>query len=322
MAAAGGAAAAQRHRDTVNELYKPVRVNFPRRRTEIRSLKELQLDLGDMSWLAEKNGGKRFFLLAVNPFSKKFFGRAIQSKSAREVCDATKDIIRESGIRYKQFFSDRGAEFKNRIFRSEITQPNNIRHFFTTGIKKAAIVERGIGTVKRYLYKRMALRGSKRWIDDLQNLINEINRKKIARLGFAPNDVNEENEGEIYRKFYSSPRPYRAPKFAIGDVVRKSEPLVQFKRSFYPGWSPQIYKIVNINVKYPNVYKLVDYYGKPVLGSFYNEELQRVKHPNYFLIEKVIRRRGNSQLVKWLGYDETGWVHDRDFVDISDRRMV
>lgn len=126
----------QKHRDAINELYRPLRINFPRRRTEIRNLRELQLDLGEMSWLAPENDGFKYFLLCVNPFSKKFYTAKLMTKGAREVCNAVKRILNSSGIAYERIFTDKGAEFKNTIFRREIEEGMNILHFYSTGVKK------------------------------------------------------------------------------------------------------------------------------------------------------------------------------------------
>lgn len=132
-----------RHAETIGELYKPLRINFPRRRTEIRSLRDvLQIDLADMTWLARENNGYHYFLLAVNPFSKLFYSAALKGKTAREVCDATKRILIDSRIAYENIVSDKGSEFRNQIFRREIEQAMGIEHHYTYSIKKAAIVER------------------------------------------------------------------------------------------------------------------------------------------------------------------------------------
>lgn len=136
---------ARRHTETIDELYKPLRINFPRRRTEIRSLRDvLQIDLADMTWLANENNGHRYFLLGVNPFSKKFYSAPLKTKGAKEVADATKKILLDSGIKYESIVSDKGSEFKNQIFRRDIEQAMGINHYYTYSVKKAAIVERYI----------------------------------------------------------------------------------------------------------------------------------------------------------------------------------
>ncbi|KAK5637898.1 hypothetical protein RI129_000159 [Pyrocoelia pectoralis] len=55
----------------------------------------------------------------------------------------------------------------------------------------------------------------------------------------------------------------------------------------------------------------VDMKGDPVLGGFYEPELQKAKHPDLYLVEKVIRRKKNKVYVKWLGLDEKSWI-DKD----------
>ena len=57
--------------------------------------------------------------------------------------------------------------------------------------------------------------------------------------------------------------------------------------------------------RHPVVYKLQDYYGEFISGTFYGPELQRVE-PVY-RIEKIIKRRGNKALVKWIGYTTPTW---------------
>ncbi|KAK9751736.1 hypothetical protein QE152_g4866 [Popillia japonica] len=50
--------------------------------------------------------------------------------------------------------------------------------------------------------------------------------------------------------------------------------------------------------------------GDPILGSFYEQELQKAKHEDAYLVEKVLRRKGNKVYVKWLGFPKThnSWI--------------
>ena len=47
-------------------------------------------------------------------------------------------------------------------------------------------------------------------------------------------------------------------------------------------------------------YKITDYIGEEIQGSFYEQELQKTKQ-DMFRIEKIIKQQGNESLVKWLG---------------------
>ena len=56
-------------------------------------------------------------------------------------------------------------------------------------------------------------------------------------------------------------------------------------------------------------YKITDYNGEVIQGSFCEEELQKTSQ-NTFRIEKILRRKGDKSLVKWMGYADAfnSWV--------------
>ena len=62
------------------------------------------------------------------------------------------------------------------------------------------------------------------------------------------------------------------------------------------------------------MYKLQDFNGLVIDGSFYEPELQKIKEPKRFRVERLVQTRtteGKKQyFVKWLGYPESAnaWV--------------
>jgi hypothetical protein len=54
-------------------------------------------------------------------------------------------------------------------------------------------------------------------------------------------------------------------------------------------------------------------------GCCYQQQLQikRVKHPDVYLIEKILRRKNNKVFVKWLGFDLThnSWIDKKQTVE-------
>ena len=80
-----------------------------------------------------------------------------------------------------------------------------------------------------------------------------------------------------------------------------------FEHGFLPNWSEQIYKIQKINNSIPITYLLEDLQGEIIIGSFYNEELQKTSQEVY-RIEKVLRKKKINDiehgLVKWIGYSD------------------
>lgn len=65
----------------------------------------------------------------------------------------------------------------------------------------------------------------------------------------------------------------------------------------------------------PATYILEDLKGQPVAGGFYEQELQKTKYPDIYLVEKVLRRKGNKVYVKWLGIDERSWINKDNVVN-------
>lgn len=109
------------------------------------------------------------------------------------------------------------------------------------------------------------------------------------------------------------PRPR---KFHKGDYVRISKYRNAFSKGYTPNWSNEIFRIRKVNFTNPSTYLLEDKENKHIEGAFYTEELQKVKHPDVFLVEKVIRRKGNKILVKWLGLENkhNSWINKSDLV--------
>ena len=62
-----------------------------------------------------------------------------------------------------------------------------------------------------------------------------------------------------------------------------------------------VFTVSEVHYTEPITYKLKDLNGEEIKGSFYEQELQRTTQ-EMFRIEKVIRRKGDKSLVKWMGY--------------------
>ena len=80
------------------------------------------------------------------------------------------------------------------------------------------------------------------------------------------------------------------------------------KAIFYlPNWSEELYVVGKIQKTVPLTYKLKDLLREDVLGSFYEQELQK-SNQEVYRIKKVIRKKKidgvQHALVKWSGYNE------------------
>src|SRR3978361_1588588 len=102
----------------VNELNKPARKNFRRRRTVIKGLDDLwQIDLAELPQYTRENSGFKFILVVIDCCSKWLWTRKLKSKTAEDVSKAMADVV--SGARRpKNLQSDAGKEFYNSKFKA------------------------------------------------------------------------------------------------------------------------------------------------------------------------------------------------------------
>ncbi|KAJ8914825.1 hypothetical protein NQ315_014837 [Exocentrus adspersus] len=102
----------------VNELHKPARKNYPRRRTIIKGLDDLwQSDLAEMSNYAKDNRQYKYILVVIDCFSKFLWTRPIKNKTGQEVTQANEDILFHTNKRVPtNLQTDQGTQYYNRTF--------------------------------------------------------------------------------------------------------------------------------------------------------------------------------------------------------------
>ena len=71
----------------------------------------------------------------------------------------------------------------------------------------------------------------------------------------------------------------------------------------------EVFKISKIQLTISGTYRISDYNGEEIQGSFYEQELQKTSQST-FRIEKVLKRQGDKSLAKWLGYPKSfnSWI--------------
>lgn len=299
-------------KEVIDELHKPARVKFKRRRTIVRGLNDLfQTDLIEMVPYAPVNKGYRYILMVIDVFSKKLWARPIKRKTAEEVTKSMREILAETGP-IKLLQSDDGREYFNRQF-SELMTEFKIKHYSTFSSIKASVVERCNRTIKNLLWKQFSLQGNFKWVDILQDIVSRYNNTVHSKTGFKPAQVTKRVEKKILKHAFSHPKTIdpRKPKFAVGDSVRISKHRSIFRKGYLPSWTNEIFKIRQVLFTLPRTYLLSDDRKNNIQGGFYEEELQKVKHPDVYLVEKVLRRRKDMVYIKWLGLDNSHntWIH-------------
>ena len=305
-------------------LHKPTKRQPLFRRIYTKGIAYLfQIDLVDMSKFAEENDGYHFLITIIDTFSKKAWAFKLKNKSASSIMRVMKVFLLTNRPQKIEF--DQGTEFYNRWFLN-LLKTYGIKHYSVYSDRKCAIVERFNRTLKTRMYRSFTARGTHRWIDILEDLINGYNNTKHSSTGFTPNTVNKSNENVVRKKLFpkiKKKKEHSKPYYKVGDNVRITRKKSTFQKGYEQTYSYEVFQISEIKKTYPVTYGLRDYKGEAIKGSFYKNELQQVDiSNNIWPIEKVVNTRKRSgrteYLVKFLGYPEAAntWIAQKDLFNL------
>lgn len=305
-----------KRKEVVNELHKPARRNYSRRSFDIRNIDETwQVDLVEMIPYEKENKHYKYILYVIDTLSKFAWCVAVKQKTGKDVTNAMEAILKKGRVPHN-ICLDRGREFYNKDFESLMTK-YKIHMYSTYSNLKASICERFNRTLKSKMWKKFSLNGNHKWLDMLPDLVSQYNNSKHRTIGMKPVEVIAAKVPQILHRLNAQKpqRPLaRRAKFKVGDRVRVSKNKQTFEKGYTPNWSTEIFTVDRVMKTVPFTYRLKDYQNQPISGGFYEEELLKTKYPDIYLIEKVLRKRGDHYYVKWLGFDEThnSFVHKDD----------
>lgn len=305
----------------VEELHHSARKNYPRRHYVMRGVNDtFQADLIEMIPWASQNNGHRYILMVIDVFSKRAWAKQLKNKTGVEVTKAMASIFTSNPTHIpRNFHTDQGKEFYNQNFQRLMKQ-HGINHYSTYSKTKASIVERFNRTFLNKLWPKLNLQGSHKWLKHLQPIIQQYNSTVHRTIKMRPIDVTEENEGDLLQTVYKQNQTIIAnkagSKFKVNEYVRISKYKSIFEKGYTPNWSTELFRIARVLPTEPITYRLVYLNDDEVKGCFYEYELQRTKITDVYLVERVIRKKGNKLLVKWLGFDNShsSWIDAKDFV--------
>ena len=301
-------------------LHKPIRTRFTRNKTIVKSIDDQwQADLCDMKSKSNDNDGNTFILTCIDCFSKYAWAESLQTKSADDIIKAMERIF-ASGRKPKRLQTDKGSEFIN-VKVQAFLRKHSVKFFTTDSEQKASIVERFNRTLKTRMFKYFTNANTFRYIDVLQALVDGYNATYHRSIKMKPKDVQKIHQPIIRQRLYGVKTKKRlgakSYKYDIGTHVRISKERLVFDKGYTPNWSEEIFVVRDRRRQREPVYLLRDLNGEDVTGIFYEPELQRVREPSEYRVEKVLRSRttrggGKEYFVKWKGYDSSfnSWVKD------------
>ena len=126
------------------------------------------------------------------------------------------------------------------------------------------------------------------------------------------------NETTVWKNLYPDHEQQTSrPKFSVGDHIRITKKKTVFEKGFTPRWTEEVFTISKVLYTDPITYKIKDYNDEEIQGTFYEKELQKT-YQQVYRIEKIMRKRGDKSLVKWLGYPESfnSWIDNKDLIKL------
>lgn len=320
-------------------LHKTRTLNFKRNPIVAHFIDEQwQADLLFLPDLARFNDGVQIVLVCIDVVSRFAWAEPMKNKTGSETARAFQAIISRDpkNRKPKKLQTDAGKEFFNHHFQN-LMKKLAINHFSIPSDKKAAIAERFIKTIKQKIYKFLDTDPNrKRYLDVLQDLIKSYNETVHSKIKMAPSDVNAENEGEVLKNLYSKDlweKKRESPKLLVGDTVRMAGGFSPFIKNYKGRWTEELFEISQIKNASPRpIYKLKDLGGEPILGIFYENEIQKVNKPedDVWQVEKILKskvvkngaKKEKQYFVKWFGFPESfnSWVDESAISSLSNKK--
>jgi hypothetical protein len=258
--------------------------------------KYYQMDLIDMSNYARNNGGHNWILNLVDMFSKKAYSIACKNKTHIEIKDKLKEIIDKNKFSPLQIVSDNGGEFINNKM-NEYLKEKKIYHntIEPHSPNSNGIVERFNRTLKQMIFKYFTLKDSLKWVDILDDLIENYNNTINSSVGKKPNEINEKNKNNVVEYVENkifSPAITNEKYFNDGDKVRILLKTKKFDKKTGVRFSDKLYTIL---ARIRGVYGL--------------------QHDKY-----VLENPSGEQVRKLYYYNDLIKVGDIDLKDVSNKK--
>ena len=259
-----------------DEFHKPIIRRFKKRQVYSAFKDNIwAADLADMQLISKFNKGLRFLLYAIDIYSKCAWVVPLKDKKGLSIVNAFQKILKESARKSHKIWVDKGSEFYNYHFKKWLKN-NNIEMYSTHNQGKSVIAERFIRTIKNKIYKYMTSISKNVYIDKIDDKVNEYNNAYHRTIKMKPIDVKDNTYIGFGEKVNDND-----PNFKVGDHVRISEYKNIFAKGYTPNWSEEVFVIKEIKNTVPWTYVINDLNGEEIIGTFYENELQRTNQEEF-----------------------------------------
>ena len=257
----------------------------------------------DVSNVSTPSANFKYLLVSIDIFTRKVCVVPLKSKDADTVAEGMKTIIKTFSP--KIVTTDVGKEYISSEF-NNLLKRHGIEHRYIDVDQHCSLglVDRMCRTIRGLVNKWLTSRQTTRYIDVLDQLIENYNNTYHSTIKCTPNEA-ENHVKEINRIMLNkyNQAKTREPVFNIGDRVRNMLTLSIFDKQGKSKWSKDIYTIVDSKT---HSYKLSNgkwyrYYQLSKVDEVNKIEKERPeKHTMESLKkERTTERRRKKEGVHW-----------------------
>ena len=153
------------------------------------------------------------------------------------------------------------------------------------------MIERFNRIIKEKFLKLFSANNTRKYVDVLDLLVYQYNNTIHSLIKMSLKEASrKENENKVWRNLYPGfGSKSLTPKFLIVDNFRITKKKNLFDKGYTERWTGEVFKISKIQLIIPVTYKITEYNGEEIQGSFYEQELQKTSQGTV-RIEKVLNR--------------------------------
>ena len=187
----------------------------------------------------------------------------LKRKTGQEVENAFSSILKER--KPNKTWVDGGREFYNKDVKKLVEL------YSTDNEEKSCVIEILNRTIKEKMFKYFSVYNTRKYVDVLDLLVELYNNTIYSAIKMTPKEASrKENENKVWRNWYPEfGAKTVTPKFSIGDNVRITKTKNLSDNGYTQRWTEEDFKISKIQLTIPVTYKITDYNGEEIQGSFY-----------------------------------------------------
>jgi len=279
-----------RKNETHSKHRRIIKKKFPRRHIIVHF--PFQIFMADLIEYTQNdykhaNRGFAYILVVIDVFSKMVYARPMKKKDKYTSANSLESILGELEHYPNTLITDEGLEFYNKNVR-EVLDKFAIHHYSIKSKMKASVVERVIRTIKEKLEKYFYKNKTKKWIDVLQQFVDNYNNTPHRSIGMAPGNVHDDNAKEVFENLFPDIHLEAKPRLKVGDIVRILKEKTVFEKGYVQSWSDNCFKISDVKQAAGRVwYKVADLSGHNQPGIKYYWQLNLVAtHDNKSKLHK------------------------------------